>query len=55
MTYLKSVYLMGNKKVFDVQAIDLEQYARSETTHCYKAPAFGVWDLLGKKIIKSCV
>jgi len=28
MTYLKSVYLMGNKKVFDVQAIDLEQYAR---------------------------
>ncbi|XP_052241944.1 probable ATP-dependent RNA helicase DDX10 isoform X2 [Dreissena polymorpha] len=29
MSYLKSVFLMGNKKVFDVHSIDLEQFARS--------------------------
>lgn len=28
VTYLRSVFLMGNKKVFDVHALDIEQYAR---------------------------
>jgi len=27
VTYLRSIFLMGNKQVFDVHAVDLEKYA----------------------------